>query len=64
MEENKVCNEGKKKVEINNNKTSMGGMECGGGEEDLASTKPIQNLDIQNPKTELKQELIDFKKFD
>ena len=39
-------------------------MESGGKEGDLTIAKAIQNLgrDIQNLKTELKQELLDFKK--
>lgn len=48
---------------MNNSKPSMGGMESGGEEGDLTIAKATQNLgrDIQNLKTELKQELLDFK---
>lgn len=54
----------KEKIKINDNKTSVGGMKSCGGEEDLTSAKAIENLgrDKQNLKTELKQELMDFKK--
>lgn len=59
----KKQDEGKEKKTENDNKISVGRMASGGEEGEATTIKAIQNLsrDIQNLKTELKQELIDFK---